>query len=435
MGMLNLIIKEGEKMFVDVAKIKIKAGKGGDGAISFHRDKYTATGGPDGGNGGRGGSVIFQADSNLSTLSDFRYKKKFFAKPGQNGSSGKKAGKKGEDLIVRVPFGTLVKDSESGKIIADISSPEPCIVAPGGRGGAGNMNFAGPIKQSPRFAKPGEETPELFVTLELKLLADVGLIGYPNVGKSTIISAVSEAKPQIANYHFTTISPILGVVKYDDESSFVMADIPGLIEGAWQGVGLGHQFLRHVERCRLLLHVVDISGSEGRDPCEDFDVINSEIKKFSEELSKRPMIVVGNKCEMATEEDIERFRNYVESKGYEFIKISAANRDGIKFMLDKVAEKLSTLPPAYLFTPDAGDYLGVESYDEPLTIKNVNGVYEASAGWLTKLMNSVNFKDYDSMQYFQNYIVKAGLMDALKAKGAKPGDTVRIDDMEFDFFE
>lgn len=422
-------------MFVDTAQIKIKAGKGGDGAISFHRDKYTMTGGPDGGNGGRGGSVIFQADSNLSTLSGFRYKKKFFAKSGQNGSSGKKSGKKGEDLVINVPFGTLIKDAESDKLIADISENKPYVIAPGGRGGAGNMNFAGPIKQSPRFAKPGEETPELLIKLELKLLADVGLVGYPNVGKSTIISIVSEAKPQIANYHFTTISPILGVVKYDDEISFVMADIPGLIEGAWKGVGLGHKFLRHVERCRMFLHVVDVSGSEGRNPCEDFDIINSELKKFSGELAKRPMIVVGNKSEIATQEQIDKFRNYVEQKGYEFILISAINNKGIKEMLDKVVEMLNKLPSVSSFTPNAGDYLGKNNKNEPLTVKNVNGVYVASSDWLKKLVNSVNFNDYDSMEYFQNYIVKSGLIEALKAKGAKPGDTVKIDDMEFDFFE
>ncbi|MBR2578753.1 MAG: GTPase ObgE, partial [Clostridia bacterium] len=344
-------------MFVDTAQIKIKAGKGGDGAISFHRDKYTMTGGPDGGNGGRGGSVIFKADSNLSTLSEFRYKKKFFAKSGQNGSSGKKSGKKGEDLVIRVPFGTLIKDAETGNLIADVSEDKPYVVAPGGRGGAGNMNFAGPIKQSPRFAKPGEETPEIFVKLELKLLADVGLVGYPNVGKSTIISSVSEAKPQIANYHFTTISPILGVVKYDDETSFVMADIPGLIEGAWKGVGLGHKFLRHVERCRMFLHVVDVSGSEGRNPCDDFDIINSELEKFSSELAKRPMLVVGNKAEMATQEQIDKLKNYVEQKGYEFMSISAISQKGIKEMIDKVAEMLSKLPSASLFTPNAADYL------------------------------------------------------------------------------
>ena len=422
-------------MFIDVAQIKIKAGKGGDGAISFYRDKYTATGGPDGGNGGRGGSIIFKADSNLSTLSDFRFKKKFFAQNGMNGSSRKKSGKKGEDLIIRVPYGTLIKDAETNDIIADISTDEPKMIAPGGRGGAGNMNFAGPIKQTPRFAKPGEETPELDIKLELKLLADVGMVGYPNVGKSTIISIVSGAKPQIANYHFTTISPILGVVKYKNDFSFVMADIPGLIEGAWKGVGLGHEFLRHVERCRLLVHVVDVSASEGRDPCKDFDIINDELKKFNKELSERPMIVVGNKCDMAEKSQVDRFKKYVQSKNYEFISVSAINSDGINLMLDRIATKLKELPPSHLFLPNAGDYLKIKKDNEPLTIKNVNGVYEASAGWLSKLMDSVNFNDYDSTQYFQNYILKSGLMEELKKAGAKSGDTIRIDEMEFDFFE
>jgi GTP-binding protein len=421
-------------MFVDVVSIKVKAGNGGDGAVSFHRDKFTSTGGPDGGNGGRGGSVIFEADSNLSTLSNFRYKKKFFAQNGQNGSSGKKSGKSGENLFVKVPFGTLIKDEESGKIIADISTDEPFILAQGGRGGAGNMNFAGPVKQSPRFSKPGEKGLEIDVKLELKLLADVGLVGYPNVGKSTIISAVSEAKPQIANYHFTTISPILGVVKYSDELSFVMADIPGLIEGAWEGTGLGHRFLRHVERCRLLLHVVDLSGSEGRDPCKDFDIINEELKKFSLELSKRPMLVVGNKCDIASDEQIQKFKNYVVKKGYDFIPVSAASNKGIKEMLDRIANKLSSLPPAHLFMPELS-YKNIAVSDDKLEIKNENGVFVAKAAWLDKLVESVNFEDYDSMRYFQDFIVKEGLMDALKSAGAKEGDTVKIGDIEFDFFD
>lgn len=421
-------------MFVDIAKIRIKAGNGGDGAVSFHRDIYTAYGGPDGGNGGRGGSIVFQADTNLSTLSNFRYKKKFFAPNGQNGASGKKSGKSAEDLVIKVPYGTLIKDSENGKIIADISSNEPFVILKGGRGGAGNMNFAGPVKQSPRFSKPGEKGLELEVTLELKLLADVGLVGYPNVGKSTIISILSEAKPQIANYHFTTLSPILGVVKYDSENSFVMADIPGLIEGAWEGIGLGHKFLRHVERCRLLLHVVDVSGSEGRNPCRDFDIINNELEKFSKELSKRPMMVVANKCDLATEKQIQDFKNYVSQKGYELIEISAAQNKGLKNMLNMVVQKISTLPPAELFKPEEScDTLGIK--EDKLTIRKIDSVYEAKALWLDKLIESVNFEDYDSMHYFQDYILKAGLIDALKEAGAGPGDTVRIKDIEFDFFE
>ncbi len=421
-------------MFVDVVNIKIKAGNGGDGAVSFHRDKYTVTGGPDGGNGGRGGSVVFKPDSNLSTLSNFRHQKKFFAENGQNGASGKKSGKSGEDLMIKVPYGTLIKDAKSGKIIADVSTNELFIIAKGGRGGAGNMNFAGPVRQSPRFSKPGEKGFELDLKLELKLLADVGLVGYPNVGKSTIISVVSEAKPQIANYHFTTLSPILGVVKYSNELSFVMADIPGLIEGAWEGTGLGHQFLRHIERCRLLLHVLDISGSEGRDPCKDFDIINEELKKFSAELSKRPMIVVGNKCDIASEEQIQKFENYVTKKGYEFIPISASSNKGTKKMLDLIANKLSSLPSAHLFMPDF-NYDHLASSDDKLKIKKENGIFTVNAVWLDKLINSVNFDDYDSMRYFQDFIIKVGLMDALKNAGAKEGDTVKIGEIEFDFFD
>ena len=421
-------------MFVDVVNIKIKAGNGGDGAVSFHRDKFTATGGPDGGNGGRGGSVVFKPDNNLSTLSNFRHQKKFFAENGQNGASGKKSGKSGEDLMIKVPYGTLVKDAKSGKIIADVATDEPFIIAKGGRGGAGNMNFAGPVRQSPRFSKPGEKGFEFDLKLELKLLADVGLVGYPNVGKSTIISVVSEAKPQIANYHFTTLSPILGVVKYSSELSFVMADIPGLIEGAWEGTGLGDQFLRHIERCRLLLHVVDVSGSEGRDPCKDFDIINEELKKFSAELSKRPMIVVANKCDIASEEQIQKFENYVTKKGYEFIPISASSNKGTKKMLDLIANKLSSLPPAHLFMPDF-NYDDLTSSDDKLKIKKENVIFTVNAAWLDKLIDSVNFDDYDSMRYFQDFIIKVGLMDALKNAGAKEGDTVKIGEIEFDFFE
>ena len=421
-------------MFVDVATINIKAGNGGDGAVSFHRDVFTANGGPDGGNGGRGGSVIFVADSNLSTLSNFRYKKKFHAQNGQNGSSGRKAGKSGEDLVIKVPFGTIVKDLETDKIIADISTNKPCIISKGGKGGAGNMNFATAAKQSPRFSKPGEKILAMDIKLELKLLADVGLIGFPNVGKSTIISSVSEAKPQIANYHFTTLSPILGVVKYTDEKSFVMADIPGLIEGAWKGIGLGHKFLRHVERCRLLVHVVDVSGSEDRDPCKDFEIINNELFKFSENLSKRPMIVVGNKCDIADSEKISKFREYVTSKGFEFIEISAASQKGIKDMLNLIAKKLDELPPAKLFEPEYFESKYTQN-DDVLEIKNINGVYEVKSRWLEKLIDSVNFEDYDSMCYFQNSINKYGLTDELKKAGAKEGDTVRVNEIEFDFVD
>ena len=310
-------------MFVDVAKIKIKAGDGGDGAVSFHREKYIASGGPDGGDGGKGGDVVFLADSNISTLADFRYKKKYNAEKGENGRSGRKFGRKAPDLIIRVPIGTVVKEAETGRILADVSGKDPVVVARGGKGGWGNVHFATPTRQAPRFAKPGLPGEEYDVVLELKLLADVGLVGFPNVGKSTLVSVVSQAKPEIANYHFTTITPVLGVVSMGEGNSFVMADIPGLIEGAWEGTGLGHQFLRHVERCRMLIHIVDVSGSEGRDPKEDFVTINNELKKFNPELAERQMLVAGNKCDMATDEQINDFRKFVEEQGYSFFPIMA----------------------------------------------------------------------------------------------------------------
>ena len=420
-------------MFVDVAKIVVKAGNGGNGHVSFLRDKYTSTGGPDGGNGGNGGSIIFVADNNLSTLSSFRYKKKFFAKNGANGLPGKKTGKKGEDLTIKVPYGTLIKDAETDELIYDLSSPEPYVLAKGGRGGAGNMNFANSVRQSPKFAKPGQETEVLNIKLELKLLADVGLVGYPNVGKSTIISVCSEAKSQIANYHFTTLSPILGVVKYKDGKSFVMADIPGLIEGAWKGVGLGHEFLRHIERCRLLVHVVDVSGSEGRDPCKDFDNINEELEKFNPELAKRSMIVVGNKCDIASQEDISRFKNYVSSKGYEYFSVVAASNQGIAEMLDTIAEKLSKLPDIYTFASEKT--LGSNLEEDTFEIKKEKGVYVVKSSKLEKVIKSTNFDDYESLNYFQNAITTSGLTDALKNAGIKPGDSVSVNGVEFEFFE
>ena len=420
-------------MFVDVAKIVVKAGNGGNGHVSFLRDKYTSTGGPDGGNGGNGGNIIFVADNNLSTLSSFRYKKNFFAKNGANGLPGKKTGKKGEDLTIKVPYGTLIKDAETDELIYDLSSPEPFILAKGGRGGAGNMNFANSVRQSPKFAKPGQETEVLNIKLELKLLADVGLVGYPNVGKSTIISVCSEAKPQIANYHFTTLSPILGVVKYKDGKSFVMADIPGLIEGAWKGVGLGHEFLRHIERCRLLVHVVDVSGSEGRNPCEDFDKINEELEKFNPELAKRSMIVVGNKCDIASEEDILKFKNYVSSKGYEYFSVVAASNKGIAEMLDTIAEKLSKLPDIYTFASEKTLDSNLE--EDTFEIKKEKGVYMVKSSKLEKVIKSTNFDDYESLNYFQNAITTSGLTQALKDAGIEPGDSVSVNGVEFEFFE
>ena len=331
-------------MFVDIAKIYLKAGNGGNGAVSFHREKYVAAGGPDGGDGGKGGDIIFKADDNLSTLADFRYKRKYCAQNGENGKASRCTGKKGPNLEIRVPKGTLIKDAETGRIIADISSDKAVVVAKGGNGGWGNSHFATSTRQVPRFAKNGNPGEELNVTLELKLLADVGLVGFPNVGKSTLISVVSEAKPKIANYHFTTLTPVLGVVRMGENSSFVMADIPGLIEGAGEGIGLGHEFLRHVERCRLLLHVIDVSGSEGRDPIEDFEKINRELSVFSSELTERPQIIVGNKCDLCDDERVEGLRQYFEDKGYKFFPIMAAIAEGTKPLIDYVAATLQKLP-------------------------------------------------------------------------------------------
>ena len=325
-------------MFVDQAFIRVRAGKGGDGAVSFHREKYVAAGGPDGGDGGRGGNVIFVADTNKTTLMEFKYKTKYIAPDGEPGRARQCSGRAAEDLLVRVPLGTLVREKESGRLLADLSDGEPVVIARGGRGGWGNQHFATPTRQIPRFSKPGLPGEELDLKLELKLLADVGLVGFPNVGKSTLVSMVSAAKPKIANYHFTTLTPVLGVVRIDSEKSFVMADIPGLIEGASEGVGLGHEFLRHVERCRLMVHIVDVSGCEGRDPIEDFDLINRELQNFSGDLAQRPMLVAANKCDIATEAQIEAFRGEIERRGYRFFPISAATRSGVDALIDAASD-------------------------------------------------------------------------------------------------
>lgn len=423
-------------MFVDIVKIKIKAGNGGDGAVSFHREKYVAAGGPDGGDGGRGGDILFKADDNLSTLADFRYKRKYAAPNGQNGRGGRSTGKKAEDLIIRVPRGTVVKDAETGRIIADISDDEPVTVARGGKGGWGNVHFATATRQTPRFAKPGLPGEEFEVQLELKLLADVGLVGYPNVGKSTLVSVVSEAKPVIANYHFTTINPVLGVVRMGEGSSFVMADIPGIIEGAWEGVGLGHRFLRHVERCRLLVHIVDVAGSEGRDPIEDFKTINSELVKFNPELAERPMLVAGNKCDLATDEQIERFKHFVEEQGYEFFPIMAAIRYDVDPLLNRIQELLSKLPPIVRYEAEPMPQIKPEDIGKrSVEIKSIDGIYFVEGEWLLNIMRTVDFDDYESMQYFQRVLINCGVIDALREAGVVEGDTVSIYDLEFDFVD
>lgn len=418
-------------MFIDIAKIKIKAGDGGNGAVSFRREKYVAAGGPDGGDGGKGGNIVFLPDDNLSTLADFRYKRKYTAENGLPGGGKRCFGKNGADLIIRVPRGTLVKDAESGRLLADVSDDAPAVVAKGGRGGWGNSHFATPTRQAPRFAKSGVPGEEKEVQLELKLLADVGLIGFPNVGKSTLVSVVSEARPKIANYHFTTLSPVLGVVRLGEGSSFVMADIPGLIEGAGEGVGLGHEFLRHVERCRMLLHIVDVSGSEGRDPCEDFDAINKELAVFSEDLAKRPQIVAGNKCDLASAEQIERFKNYVEQKSYEFFELTAPICEGTREIVNKIAAMLSALPPVVRFEPDPEPE--TEITRNRFEITKDGDVYVVDAPWLSKIMSTINPDDYESLQYFERVLRDSGIIDGLKDMGVEDGDTVSIDGMEFDF--
>lgn len=426
------MIKRTLLMFVDYAKIKIKAGDGGNGAVSFHTEKYVNAGGPDGGDGGRGGNVVFAVDDNMSTLADFKYKRKFQAKNGENGRGNNCYGKKGDDLVIKVPRGTLIKDAETGRIMADMSSGEPKILAYGGKGGKGNAKFATSTRQIPRFAKPGFPGQEFFVSLELKLLADVGLVGFPNVGKSTLISVVSAAKPKIANYHFTTLSPVLGVVSMGENESFVMADIPGLIEGAADGVGLGHDFLRHVERCRLILHVVDVSGCEGRDPIDDFEKINAELRNFSVDLSERPMIVAANKCDIASAEQIAEFREYIEGKGLAFFEISAAAATGTKQLVNAVYEALSKLPPIIEYEVEPIPMEVVEDRTS-FEIINENGVYVVEAPWLSQVLGGVNMDDYESLQYFQRVLHHSGIIDKLEEMGINEGDTVSIFGFEFEY--
>jgi len=423
-------------MFVDIVKIFIKAGRGGDGAVSFHREKYVAAGGPDGGDGGKGGNVVFVVDNHMSSLMDFRLKRKYIAENGENGSSKKCFGKDGKDIVIKVPKGTLIRESESGALIKDMSDNEPFIAARGGNGGFGNTHFATPTRQVPRFAKPGLPGEELNITLELKLLADVGLVGFPNVGKSTLLSVVSSAKPKIANYHFTTLQPNLGVVYVDEGASFVMADIPGLIEGAKDGAGLGHHFLRHVERCRLLVHVVDVSGIEGRDPIEDFETINNELVGYSEMLSKRKQIVVANKIDIIQDPTLlERFEEYVKSKGYDFFKISAATSGNVKELINTVAAELEKLPPVIIFEPEYVPEAVVEGGSKEISITKEDGVFIVEGEWLYKAMRSVNFDDYESRMYFEKVLRKAGVFDRLREMDVQEGDTISIYDLEFDYIE
>ncbi|MBQ4617633.1 MAG: GTPase ObgE [Clostridia bacterium] len=422
-------------MFIDKAIVEIRAGNGGNGAVAFHREKYVAAGGPDGGDGGKGGDVVFVVDDGANTLTDYRFKRKFSAQNGEQGGAKRCFGKNGENCVLKVPRGTLIYDEDTGRLMADMSSDEPFIAARGGRGGWGNSHFATPTRQAPRFAKPGVPGEHFRVRLELKLLADVGLVGFPNVGKSTLVSVVSEAKPVIADYHFTTLSPVLGVVRVGEGESFVMADIPGVIEGASEGVGLGHDFLRHVERCRLLVHVVDVAGSEGRDPLTDFDTINSELEKFSEQLSSLPMIVAGNKCDLATDEQLAAFREAMEERGYDYYEMMAPIAHGTQEIVYACAKALRDLPPVKSFEPDPIVLPDPETVAQSRVpqITVLDDVYEVSADWLLPILRTIDVDDYESLQYFQRVLISSGVIKALEDAGIQEGDTVSLYDFEFEF--
>ena len=421
-------------MFVDIAKIKIKAGDGGAGAVAFHREKYVAAGGPNGGDGGKGGDIVFVVDDNLATLADFRYKRKYAAKNGLPGGGDRKHGKNGEDLEIRVPRGTVIKEINSGAVMADMSKTERFVAAKGGKGGWGNQHFATPTRQVPRFAKPGIPGEEWEISLELKLLADVGLLGYPSVGKSSLISVVSQAKPKIGDYHFTTLVPNLGVVYMGEGNSFVLADIPGLIEGASEGIGLGHEFLKHVERCRLLVHIVDVSGHEGRDPKEDFAQINEELIKFNPELAQRPQIVAGNKIDMAEPEQIEEFKSWIEAKGYEYYSICAPISEGTNELMNAVWNKLQTLPPIKEYEVEEIPLESLIKKDEGIKITQPEeGFFVVEAGWFPRVLRGIDVEDYESLQYMQNVLEKSGVFEALRQRGIQEGDTVSIYDIEFEY--
>ena len=421
-------------MFVDIAKIKIKGGDGGAGAVAFHREKYVAAGGPDGGDGGKGGDVVFVVDDNLATLADFRYKRKYAAPNGEGGKGGRCNGKKGKDLEIKVPRGTIIREANSKAVMADMSKTERFVAAKGGKGGWGNIHFATSTRQVPRFAKPGTPGEEWEVSLELKLLADVGLVGYPSVGKSSLISVVSQAKPKIGDYHFTTLVPNLGVVSMGEGSSFVIADIPGLIEGASEGIGLGHQFLRHIERCRMLIHIVDVSGSEGRNPIDDFEKINEELVKFNPELAQRPMIVAGNKIDMAEPEQIEEFKNYVNSKGYEYYSICAPICEGTKELMNVTWNMLQTLPPIKEYDTEEIPFEAFIEDNNSFKITQVDdGYFLIEAKWFPKVLKGIDITDYEALQYMQRVLEKSGIFDALREKGIQEGDIVSLYDIEFEY--
>lgn len=423
-------------MFIDKAKIFIKAGKGGNGAISFRREKYIAAGGPDGGDGGKGGNVVFRVELGMTTLMDFKYKRKYAAQNGEDGMRRRRKGKSGEDIIIKVPQGTIVRDAESNRIIADLSTPgKDYILAKGGNGGWGNDHFATAVRQTPNFAKNGQPGDEREIILELKLLADVGLVGFPNVGKSTILSRTTKADPKIANYHFTTLEPNLGVVDLGDHRSFVLADIPGIIEGASEGVGLGHEFLRHIERTRILIHVVDVSSVEGRNPVEDFDIINSELSKYDMALEERPQIIAANKTDIVQDEAVyEEFMDEMTSRGYTVYPISAATGKGVDELMQKVYEELSKLPPIQIFEPEMDiEAEEFEPDDEGFSIKRENEYFIVEGSWIEAVGGSVNFSDNESLAYFQRALLNKGVIEALIDMGIREGQIVKIGDLEFEF--
>ena len=427
-------------MFIDKAKVFVKSGDGGNGCVAFRREKYVPLGGPDGGDGGKGGSVIFKVDTGLTTLLDFKYKKKFIAQAGGKGEGSKCYGKDGEDLYINVPMGTIIRDFETNKVIADLSHKDDVFVlARGGKGGKGNCKFCTPTRQAPHFAEPGMPGEERWITLELKLLADVGLVGFPNVGKSTLLSTVTAAKPKIANYHFTTLKPNLGVVKVEGINAFVMADIPGIIEGASEGIGLGLEFLRHIERTRLLIHVVDISGIEGRDAIEDFIKINEELKKYSVKLWDRPQIVVANKADMLFDEEVfENFKKKVNELGFDKVfKMSAATKAGVEDVIKEAGRMLSEIPIIDLEIPEEERFIPEEKkFTYEISIEDGeddNKVYVVTGSFVDRLLNSVNIHDADSLRYFHKVLRNKGVLDEIREMGIKDGDMVRLNDFEFEY--
>lgn len=423
-------------MFTDYVKIIVKSGDGGDGAISFRREKYVAAGGPDGGDGGKGGDVYFTVDPDANTLIDFRFKKKFKAESGKNGEGNHRYGKSGDDLYIKVPLGTVIKDAESGKVLADLCEKgQTEKVFPGGRGGKGNSHFATSTRQAPHFSQGGEKGIEKEIILELKLLADVGLIGFPNVGKSTFLSVVTSATPKIADYHFTTLEPNLGVVKSEYGDSFVIADIPGIIEGASDGTGLGLQFLRHIERNRLLLHVIDASGVEGRNPVEDFNTINNELKNYSEKLSKRTQIIVANKADLIQDEtEYKKLEKLAKEKGLAIFRISGVTGQGVKELLDYVSKTLKTLPKEELVEIEDRKVYELEDKDE-FTITREDGMFVVDGPGVQRIMRKVNLEDNESMYYFQKCLEQLGVNKKLKEAGVQEGDTVKVVDWELEWYD